>query len=169
MESDSFLQDYMTKNSFDLGHGAATSHMPQSLFYSKNGGGQSLKKPIVAPNPSSKGKYIFEPQKGIDDFSSGSSSSSEDIDEDSSESEVIKTAGYRIKSDIALNQGPHLEEFTLGKRGGETVKIDFAKAKTMETHQDLKTSCLCLIDQLAHYYDSFYDSMKQAEQESEGD
>ena len=39
MESDSFIQDYMTKNTFDLGHGATTSHMPQSLFYSKDGSG----------------------------------------------------------------------------------------------------------------------------------
>ena len=94
----------MTKNAFDLSHGATTSHMPQSLFYSKSSAAKGLKKPTVAPNPSSKGKYIFEPQKGIvpDDFSSGSSSSSDDEDDDSSDNEVLK-AGPKKAS---IGQGP---------------------------------------------------------------
>ena len=152
--SDQFIQDYMSKNTFE---GLNTSQMPESMFYNKNGV-KSLRKPLVAPNP--KGKYIFEPQKGIDDFSSDSSSSSGDIDDSSSESDKNAKTVYTEKL------GPKLEEFTLGK-SSQTVKIDFEKANkntmgltTTETHQDLKTSCLCLIDQLAHYYDNFYDNMK---------
>lgn len=78
--------------------------------------------------------------------------------------------------------------FTLGKnQGGQRVKIDlknFSKTKytqnpfkdysiekvvqreTQVNTQDLKSSCLCLIDQLAHYYDNYHDNLRESENQA---
>lgn len=107
----------------------------------------------------------------------------EDFDDSSS---VYSNAELSNDSSEGALENPNQDDqnmvFSLGKSSsGQRVKIDFKnfqktkysynpfkdqssnKVEQEVSTQDLKTSCLCLIDQLAQYYDNFHDNLKESE------
>lgn len=92
----------------------------------------------------------------------------EDFDSNSSNS-----SGYNMnisKDGSSDDSETNVQTFDLWKNGSnEVAKIDFqaaskhkaeaAKSEEEVPSEDLKSSCLTLIDQLSFYYDSFYDKL----------
>lgn len=81
-----------------------------------------------------------------------------------------------ISKDVSSDDSsePHVQTFDLWKNGtgNQIAKIDFqaaAKHNQPRPAEDLKSSCLNLIDQLSFYYDSFYDKLQTSDNDQQTD
>ena len=92
-------------------------------------------------------------------------------------SDTSNSSGYNMnisKDNSSDDSETNVQTFDLWKNGSsEVAKIDFSAANAHKTAEiqaaeevpaeDLKSSCLTLIDQLSFYYDSFYDKLQLSE------